>query len=219
MPRKPIRFEGDEHLSPSDNLFARVALRNKLVTKSEVEKCVKEVLAERAQYGFNSRLPDVFVRGGHMDEAAVERVDKAISEKLDERQGSNAPGGMSIAIKASEIRRAMEDREAKLVWIVDKAVKSPVHADVLRYVHERKIDALSVKEIAARVRHGREEVKAVFADWRKAGLVKRTMAVPNSYQPDEKAAEAIDIFCKSWRDRHWHTRLLGMILGDGKKKR
>ena len=136
---------------------------------------------------------------------------------------AQAPPGASGVIDAAakpskhgEARRrvrAMSDaqQEETLRRFIKLAIKGRLHQAVLNHLVTRMMISINPKSVATSLAANPDDVVKVLRDWKKVGIVKTMGAHPYAYQPSEDDRESINLFCRLWRDRRWHPKLLAMI--------
>jgi len=224
MAESPVAFDGADKVSPADNLFGRVILRNKLASKKDLERCVADLVAERAELGSKRSLADILVDEGILEAKAAEQVRAAIEKKVSQRQSELAPPGSSGVIespaqkpKSQAERQALRaeqraKQEKEMTKLIKLAIRGRHHQEVLIHIIQRKLDVLNPKSMAAALKLTPADVVKVLNEWKARGIVKSRGAYPYAFEPGEDDLRSMHLFVRLWRDRSWHTKLLGMIL-------
>jgi hypothetical protein len=92
--------EAPASMLPEESLFGRVAIRNKLLTRDQLEECAKKIGSRVAEGKPRSSLASVLIEMGYMSNAAAAKVQEAIRRYAAEKSGEHSPApGMSAEPK------------------------------------------------------------------------------------------------------------------------
>jgi len=116
-------------LSPEDDLFGRVAVHNKLVTREQVDECTRVIVDEVAAGRPRRSLASILIGRGYITALAASAVQKAVSDYAAKHFGQvpaaaglppepkplpgHAPAGMSQRVVRPE-KQEKEDQRFKL---------------------------------------------------------------------------------------------------------
>jgi len=209
-------FKCAELLSPEQNLFGRVLIRNGLATKEQVEAAAKDAVNGPAE-----SLEEAVVNRGVMSASMVEMVKSAIEKKLQERGLSTAslapPGASGVLdpVKPDQLRETphdAKDDEERLKRLVKRIVPSRFHMRLLDHVLAGQIGVLFADRLSKSLGVEARRVVGVLQEWKVRGVVETTSGFKFMFSPAPKDLEDMRSLMRMWTNRRTHAKVLGWIL-------
>ena len=209
-------FKGEDLLSPEQNLFGRVLIRNGLATKEQVEAAARD-----ATNGPAESLEEAVVSRGVMSASTVEMVKSAIERKLQERglsTASFAPPGASGVLdpvkrdQLCETPHDAKDDEERLRRLVKRIVPSRFHMRLLDHVLADGMGVLFAEELSKRLGADARRIVRVLREWKAHRFVETTSGFKFMFSPTHTEREDMRRLMKMWTNQRTHAKVLGWIL-------
>ncbi len=209
-------FKGAELLSPEENLFGRVLVKNGLATQEQVEACARDAVG-----GSATSLEEALLKRGVMSPATLKAVRAAIEKKLRERGlsvGSFAPTGASGVfdpVRPEELRKtptSLDGREQRMRKLVKRFVRSRFHRQLLEHVLADQMGPLFVDRLSKRLGVERKQVASVLLEWTARGVVTSEAGHTFVFSPTHEQMDDMHELMRLWTHTRTHSQILGWIL-------
>lgn len=209
-------FNGAELLSPEENLFGRVLIRNGLAAREEVETCARDVIG-----GPSASLEAALVKRGVLSAATVRAVRDAIENKLRERgltTQSFAPAGASGVldpVRPDQLRQTpanLNGQEQRIKDLVRRVVRSRFHRQLLEHVLADQMGPLFVKKLSGRLGVEPRRVMRVCLEWKARGVVRSQFGHRFVFSPAGQELGDMRELMRLWTNGRTHSKVLGWIL-------
>jgi hypothetical protein len=226
---------GDEQ--PDDDLFARVALHNKLISQDDVDRCGKIIAAEVAAGERKRALVNVLISEGLISPKAAGAIEVALRKqrsstrvvrKAEKRSEippkpeplrKKAPAGDSQVVVAVDGEAKPDSREEdsgaedkRLKLAVEKISPGRIYPEMLRFVARQGQSVLDPAEIAEGIGESQDEVVTALNHWLAVGVLRRVGTGPYNFSPMKDVQEDLKILSEAWADPRQHAKVMGFIL-------
>ena len=209
-------FTGAKMLTPEENLFGRVLIRNGLAEREEVEACAREAVG-----GTSMSLEEALVKRGVLRGTVVKAVRAAIEKELREHGLTSAdfapPGASGVLdpVKPDELRKTpprLKGREGRMRALVKRVVRSRLHRQLLEHILADQMAALSVGKLSRRLDVEPGRVMNVLVEWKKDGIVKSRPEARFLFSPTREELGDMRELMRLWTNGRTHSKVLGWIL-------
>ena len=202
-----------------DDLFARVALKNGLVTQQQID------VARRGAAESGKSLRDVLVAQEALTKQKADAVAAAIERKMAEKRPPEEapaetpppPKQPAAGGQKSGLEHEYDQNEAEIKRLIRHIVTSTLHQKLLEHVVQGRISVLEPNSLAVRAGVSKTEVPRVLKRWQRFRVARALGGGTYNFSPGDKERKTIELFLRCWKWPELHGKLLSYVLEQASK--